>query len=125
MLSNFFLLQPVIPLLAVPIQPPNSAPLDFHVEVNGPRMLTFSWKSPPNDQQNGPIVGYQVQCSSHHHGREMNMTVNEYTHLTDDRLSVTEFLPNTSYNCSVAALTSAGRGPFVYQTVSTLEDGML
>ena len=41
------------------------------------------------------------------------------------RFSVSEFLPDTSYNCSVSALTAAGRGPIASQTISTPEDGNL
>ena len=33
------------------------------------------------------------------------------------------FIPATSYNCSVSASNSQGRGPAIYTSVTTLDDG--
>ena len=107
-------------LFTVPILSPSGAPLNFTVSISGPRTLTFSWKPPSEDQQNGPIIRYCLQCIAIHdrdHRVEMNM---DYLQMS---FSVSEFLPDTSYNCSVSALTAAGRGPIASQTISTLEDG--
>ena len=87
-------------------------------------MLAFSWRPPHKDLQNGPVIGYHLQCLSFHdHELEMNLTADDYLQLTNDRLSVSEFLPNITYNCSISAATSAGRGPIAFQTVSTPDDG--
>ena len=112
--------------VAVPIRPPTGIPLNFSASIDGPRMLTFSWRSPSEEQQNGPIVGYHLQCISihdHDHRIEIDLTSNDYIQLTNNSLSVSEVLPNTSYNCSVSASTAAGRGPIASQTISTPEDG--
>ena len=110
---------------AVPIQPPSGAPQNFTVSVNGPRALTFSWKPPLEDQQNGPIVGYYLLCSSTQFGDyEMNISSDEYLVFLDDALTISDILPNSSYNCSLSAATSAGRGPGYSLPVSTPEDGI-
>lgn len=92
-------------------------------------MLTFSWRSPSKNQQNGPIIGYHLQCISihgHDHRVEMNLNIDDYVQLTNNRFSVkvSEYLPNISYNCSVSALTAAGGGPLAFQIISTPEDSM-
>ena len=117
----------IVIVFAVPILPPSGTPLNFTVNINGPRMLTFSWRSPSKDRQNGPIIGYNLKCISIHccdHRIEMNLTTDDYVQLNNNRFSVSEFLPNILYNCSVSALTAAGRGPIASQIISTPEDGM-
>ena len=107
-------------MFTVPILSPSGVPLNFTITISGPRTLIFSWKPPSEDQQNGPLIGYRLQCIAIHdrdHRVEMNMG---YLQM---RFSVSEFLPDTSYNCSVSALTAAGRGPIASQTILTPEDG--
>jgi len=80
--------------------------------------IVLSWQPPPIEDQNGAITGYVLNVTLLETG-ETEEVLTGSTNYTLDPV-----MPNTLYTAAVAALTSAGRGPFS-ATVSahTLEDG--
>ena len=79
--------------------------------------IHVSWNPPPLSEQNGVITGYSLTCIPY--DQDTNLTQSYSTH---GMFSVSGFIPATTYNCSVFAGTSGGRGPAVYQTVTLLDD---
>ena len=68
--------------------------------------IHLSWDPPPDDQRNGIIVHYTVRIVPSLGG------TNVYLNTTVTSTVITSLGPYTIYSCSVAAATSAGRGPF-------------
>jgi len=80
--------------------------------------IRATWNPPPLNEQNGIITSYSLTCLLY--DQDTNITQLYSTHGT---FSVSGFIPAATYNCSVFARTSGGRGPSVYQTVTLLDDG--
>lgn len=122
-------LKPLSISTTVPVLPPSSSPRNFTLRVDGPRTLTFSWTEPLKAYQNGPVIGYHLLCKAFKQIRDHEMYVDseENEMLSDGdyviAVTVAEFLPNTTYNCSVSAATTAGSGPITSVAVTTPIDG--
>ena len=94
----------------------------------------MSWKPPPLEQQNGRLIYYHVivtetqvlyldnETIAYIVGDDVNMTFN----VTVNRAQWIDMLhPNYNYTVRMAAVTSAGIGPFSAPvTATTLEGGM-
>ncbi len=96
-------------------------PLNFEVEVNGPRTLTFSWDHPPGLEAN--TCTYQLSCDPQPVGFPKTYNSNDFN---ESGVEATEsgFTPSTSYNCSVLVSSGGGDGPAAsLATVTTLDDG--
>ena len=68
----------------------------------------FSWTPPLEELRNGVITGYRILCVV-----ESNRTRDPITGIVGElsrEATVSGFTPATSYNCSLAARTSAGFG---------------
>ena len=100
--------------VSIPPVAPGSPPANFTISASGSRSLTFSWEPPI--LPHGVIIGYQLSCSPQRPG--FPETFNQSTRVEATRGG---FVPDTTYNCSVFASTSAGDGPSVTHTVRTLE----
>ena len=71
--------------------------------------ITLSWEEPsPSDV---PIVSYEVQYRKG--GEEFKKVEKSLTH-EDLTCEVTGLVANTEYQFRVAAINTAGRGPFTY-----------
>jgi len=80
--------------------------------------IVLSWQPPLIEDQNGDITTYLLRLTTLETG-ESQEVLTESTNYTLDLVS-----PNTLYTAVVAAVTSAGRGPFsAAVSVHTLEDG--
>ena len=79
----------------------------------------MSWEPPASDKRNGIIILYIIRVISVDEGTTM------YFNSSALSTTVTSLKPYTTYECSVAAETSAGRGPFSSAvTVETDEAGI-
>ena len=97
---------------------PSAVPQNVTIELVLSRSFTISWQPPADEDQNGLITHYTVLTT--------DLATDDTTVLnTTDTISiVSDLIPFTTYEVTVAAHTSAGRGPFsVTQTVQTLEAG--
>ena len=98
---------------------PSSVPLNFVGEVVDSRSIYLTWHPPEPSGHNGIIIGYFIQI----------IEVDTNSYFSFNRTNHTEFLlqqlhPYYSYNCSIAALTAVGGGPFSSPVlVQTDEDG--
>ena len=80
----------------------------------------LSWSPPPEDQQNGDILGYtiivtQVSSSTSEQSIRFEMSELEFT--------VISLHPASVYEFSVSAATSAGEGQSIIISATLLEDG--
>lgn len=84
---------------------PSGSPNAVEAIPQGPNSIQLSWGPPDFIRQNGPITGYVVMYSG---GVISNMIapVNTTAFILDGLQSY------TTYNISVAAVNSQGRGPF-------------
>ena len=79
--------------------------------------MTFSWSPPAPTERNMVITGYSLSCVSEAGG---GTTISmQYT--AAGTFTLEGFTPATSYNCSISASNSQGRGPVSYQINTTLE----
>lgn len=70
------------------------------------------------DKRNGIIIFYTIRIVVEDQG------ITGYYNSTSLNITLTELKPYTTYKCSIAAVTDAGRGPFsTALTVETEEDG--
>ena len=108
----------VNPLTSNSCTAPETPPLQFRVEATDSRTLVLSWDPPNSEYQNGIITNYTVIIVEMETGIvHQNVTSNT---------SFTAFPqhPYYTYNCSVAARTSEGLGPFTLsRAVQMPEDG--
>ena len=97
---------------------PSGPPQNVISESNSSRSIYVHWDPPPVEQHNGIITEYIVNITPIN-GEE---TLQFYTaHLF---LDVVGLLPHTTYECTVAAMTSVGAGLFsAISTVQTYEEG--
>jgi receptor-type tyrosine-protein phosphatase Q len=97
---------------------PTSAPVGLSVISQSSNSLTLAWMAPPLERQNGLITGYSVNVTNSDTGVSMHLSS------TENSITVGQLSPYTSYQCSVAAQTIVGRGPYTSLiTVTTNEDG--
>ena len=87
------------------------APVMFEAEV-GRREVVFSWFPPSQD--NG-VVNYTLSCSP-------SPSSLPKTHPQSGPLTVTGFLPETPYSCSLVATHTCASGTPANTTFTTLQD---
>ena len=85
---------------------PSSPAQNVSVVSTTATTLLLRWEPPQDYQQNGIIVQYTVRVVSV--DGEVSVTLDS----ASIDISVTTLRPYTTYNCSIAAETSIGRGPF-------------
>ena len=109
-------LSPLFPLSSLPV--PSSPPRSLTGRAAGPRSLSLSWQAPATP--NGRVVQYLLNVTD-------IQTGNEWQVVTRRRRRTLDWLrPYNNYTLQVAAVTSAGAGPFSAPLqLTTLEDGML
>ena len=84
-------------------------------EPQGPQVLQLSWILLPSQNRNGIIRGYSITVSGNGMRKEHISTTTS--------LTVSSLHPFYVYQCSVAAFTNAGTGPYSGVTVQMPEDG--
>ncbi len=99
---------------------PSAPPENFVGAVVNTTSVTVSWGEPPADKINGIIISYIINVTVVGTGQVFQLTS------TTTSLVVTNLSPYTTFVCIIAAVTSAGTGPFNAQfTISTPQDGTL
>ena len=97
---------------------PETPPLQFRVEATDSQTLVLSWEPPNSEYQNGIITNYTVNII------EMETGIVHQNVTGNTSITVFPQHPYYTYNCSVAARTSAGLGPFTLsRTIQMPEDG--
>ena len=85
---------------------PTAAPDDFTITVLDSMSLQLSWSPPPTEHRNGEILEYRIRIVEVETGREMQYNS------TSTSMTASPLHPYYSYQCRVAAVTTAGIGPF-------------
>ena len=114
---------------------PSVSPSNLQLAVQSSSSILLTWKPPLPEQQNGRLVYYHViitetQVLHLDDGTVMSVVgvdVNVTFNITGNRAQLIDMLhPNYNYTVRMAAVTSAGIGPFSASvTTTTLEDGVL
>ena len=102
----------IVSSIPAPTGPPGS-----FIVTPGARNMTFSWSPPAPTLRNGVITGYSLSCVPVAGGG--NTIFMQYT--APGTFTLGELIPTTSYNCSISASNSQGRGPASYLINTTLE----
>ena len=98
---------------------PTAPPGNLTVVVLDSRSLQLSWNSPPDEHQNGEVLGYSISIAAVRTGTKLQYNS------TSISLIVSDLDPYSTYHCRVAAFTIAGTGPFTPVVEQTTEqDGM-
>ena len=101
---------------------PSSPPTRFQVFATSPTSIQSYWSPPPEDDQNGVITSYVLTCQPE---AESVPATFQMSYPTAGSYNVSGFSPTITYNCSVYAVTAAGRGPSTSHTVTMPDDGKL
>ena len=97
---------------------PSRPPVNLTVEATTSDSITLNWIPPDIQSRNGIITGYLVNVTAVETGETFQASS------TTTNLVVQSLEPFTTYNCTIAAETSAGIGPFsIPLTVQTNETG--
>ena len=99
---------------------PSAPPLNVGTVAVNSTSIEVTWAPPAVADRNGVITAYLVQLVEVPTGELLNFTQ------TMDRLEIviTALHPHYDYECSVAASTSVGDGPYSQPiTETTLQDG--
>ena len=100
------------------IAAPSMPPVNLTVEATTAESITLSWSPPDVQSQNGIITGYLINVTAVETGQTLQVSS------TTTNLVIQRLRPFTTYNCTVAAMTSAGIGPFsIPLTLQTNETG--
>ena len=83
----------------------------------GPRNLSFSWQQPECGKRHGVIVMYTYELTN----GLTNNNINGET--TDSSVTISNLTPYVTYTFKVAAVNTAGMGPFGEIVTHTEEDG--
>ena len=94
---------------------PSQAPQHFNGSTISSRFVTFLWSPPPLEHQNGIIISYRINLTSH--GATQHYTS------TDTNINITGLAPYSSYSLAIAAENSAGVGPYNEFNFTTGEEG--
>ena len=86
---------------------PHAPPTSITVEVDGSTQATISWLPPPFEDQNGPIVNYNIIVYDLTFGLD-DIDV----HTSSTSYTVTNLEEYSNYSFIVAAATVAGVGPY-------------
>ena len=99
---------------------PSSPPLLITADEISSDFFYLSWDPPPQPEQNGEIIGYNVSVTNFNTGALTTI----FTLINSTE--VASLRPFTTYTYAVAALTTAGIGPFsVLSILTTNEAGTL
>ena len=80
--------------------------------------ISLFWNPPPADAQNGIITRYMISITE----VETNRSFSLFSPTTS--VNVTSLHPYYTYNCTIAAVTMVGDGPYTTSiTIITLQDG--
>lgn len=83
---------------------PSGAPQNFTVTVEKTTLI-FEWDPPLEDEIGGVLTSYTLACSNNNSDNfEIKLNVIE-------KITISEFLPSTTYDCTILASTNAGDGP--------------
>ncbi|XP_072027055.1 phosphatidylinositol phosphatase PTPRQ-like [Amphiura filiformis] len=94
---------------------PTGSPLTVMITNVGQRHLTFSWTEPECGDRNGDIVMYSYELT--------NNTNTVITHETSQTtVSISNLTPYVNYSFRIAAVNSAGHGPFSDVVMSQTEE---
>ena len=85
---------------------PTAPPVNLTVVVVDSRSLRLSWNPPPEEDQNGAVLGYSITITAVRTGTKLQYNS------TSTSLTVSELHPYYTYRCRVAARTTFGMGPF-------------
>ena len=97
---------------------PGAPPTNFIATPSTSRSSIITWDPPPFDEQNGIIIHYIINVTVVGTGQTFQLISNTTI------LSINTLTPFTSYICIIAAVTSAGIGPFSTQfNLVTPQDG--
>ena len=99
---------------------PSSPAQNSSVDSTTATSISLSWEAPADDQINGIIVRYVIRVVL------VDTGMTYYYNSSVLTATITSLKPYTTYECSIAAVTSAGRGPFSSAiTVQTDEAGII
>ena len=116
--STFVILVSCLVILQSHASAPSMPPVNLTVEATTAESISLSWSPPDVQSQNGDITGYLINVTASETGETFQVSS------TTTNLVLHQLRPFTSYNCTVAAMTSAGIGPFsISLTVQTNETG--
>lgn len=91
---------------------PSGAPRNFVVSVEN-TSLSFQWDPPADNETGGTIIFYTLSCTgTGNDGFEAKLNVIE-------DITLDEFLPSTTYTCTLSASTNGGEGPTASVTATT------
>lgn len=93
---------------------PNQPPTEFIAVLEEDLSVHFSWVSPPSEDINGVLLGYNVACTALN---KHELTVN----VSGTSASLYPFQAETHYTCTVCAYTAIGCGPNGVVHISTYE----
>ena len=85
---------------------PEGPPLLVSAQSLDPSSLILNWEPPVQELRNGIIQQYSIMIVEQETGRVISLSTR------DTRLNVTSLHPYYTYNCTIAAATFAGTGPF-------------
>ena len=85
--------------------------MNFVLQSLDASTLSLTWEPPSPEHRNGVILQYSVNVTH----VETSSTQQSFTSSTSKVL--TSLHPDYTYECSVAAETSVGRGPYRTQTI--------
>ena len=98
---------------------PSSPVQNNSVGLTTSTSISLTWEPPADDQINGIIVLYIIRVVPVNGGATL------YYNSSTTSVTLTSLSPYTTYECYIAAETSAGRGPFSSAlTVQTDESGI-
>ena len=99
---------------------PSSPPQTPHGNALSSTGITLFWDPPPTDEQNGIITRYVISITEVETDRSFSL----FSATTS--VNVTSLHPYYTYNCTIAAVTIVGEGPYTRTiTIVTFQDGML
>ena len=99
---------------------PSSPPISVIGHVQSSTIVVFSWLPPLLIDQNGVIINYVVKLS------EIETNISWTFVVMTENITIDSLHPYYHYNCTVAAGTVAGTGPYSAPiTVLTEEAGLL
>lgn len=95
---------------------PSGPPRNFVISVEK-TTLHFEWDPPADDEIGGILVSYTLSCS-HEGDNDFDVDLEVIEEITID-----EFLPSTTYECTILATTNGGDGPTATQSATTEGNG--
>ena len=90
---------------------PSAPAQNVSVDNTTSESITLSWEPPADEQQNGIVINYAVRVA-------VEGGTATYLNSTTTYIVITSLRPYTTYECSIAAETSAGMGPFSSITIT-------